>query len=440
MKKFVMCVLLAVSLLLAGCSFGSFSVDTLLTAPKLSKEQQEIHEKLIQSVGSDIVLKYPQSGENRSAFVVANIDDEPTDEAIVFYEYSSLLNADVGINICVLDKTSDDKWEVKYKFSGPGTDIDRIIITRLGKNEKLSIIVGYSTLSINEKTLEIYNFSEGVLNLVATDTYNVIETIDLNNDNYSEIVLVQSGAESSNATASLLSVNNSQIEKSSVTEMSSTSESIVYYTKGKVTAQNKALFVDCRNVDGTVHTEIFYYRYNNLQNPMNQIGHKLISRTVRPDGYYSADVDGDGIIEIPTVKVLKGYEAMPAEEQLYLTTWNGYSDYYNLTEKLVGFYSIPMGYMFSFPESWLDKVTVKRDDVTGENVFYEFNNSLEESTSELMRIAVCPKSESEEYHSMGYQLITSLGQIDYLVKISDNPNNELQPNISTVRRYFYVVS
>lgn len=431
--------LLSVSLLLSGCSFGTFSVDTLLAAPKLSEEQKQIHEKVIESIGSDIVLKYPKSGENRSAFVVADIDDEPTDEAIVFYEHSNIFNADVGINICVLDKTSDDNWKVKHKFTGPGTDIDRIIVTKLGKNEKTSIIVGYSTLNINEKALEIYNYADGTMNLIASDTYNVIETIDLNNDKYNEIVLVQSGAEGENATASVLTIKDSQIIKSSTSNLLTPSEAIVNYTKGKVSQRNKALFVDSRNADGTLRTEFLLYRYDALQNPVYQIGQELSTKTSRPDGYYSADVDGDGIIEIPTVTPLKGYEMLPAEQQLYLTTWNQYTDFYKLTPKVVGYYSISKGYMLQLPQEVIDKVTVKRDDITGEAVFYEYNNSLEESTTELFRISVCPKSESEGYVNMGYSIITSVGQIDYLAKISDNKYVEYIPDILTLRRNFYVV-
>ena len=76
-------------LTMTGCSALNFSVEGLINAPKLTSEQSEIHQALIESVGSNITLKYPKNGEYRSAYVIANIDDEPTDEAMVFYEYTS---------------------------------------------------------------------------------------------------------------------------------------------------------------------------------------------------------------------------------------------------------------------------------------------------------------------------------------------------------------
>lgn len=440
MKTKLSILLMCAALLLSGCSFGTFSVDTLLTPPKLSQEQQEIHQCLIESVGNDITLKYPSSGDNRSAFVVANIDSEPTEEAIVFYEYSDLLKSSAGIRINVLDKNGNNKWKSQYDFEGPGTDIDKIVITNTSKNDDISIIIGYSTLNMTDKILEVYNYKDGMLNLIGRDTYSVLETIDLDNNGYNEIVTVQSGVEGSNATASLISVNESQLVKSNITEMGVVSSSVTRFIKGKAMPSHKALFLDCKNPDGSIHTEFLYFRYNSLQNPVAQIGDKLIQQTTRPDGYYSTDVDGDGVIEIPTVTVLPGYELLSSDKQLYLTTWSVYEDFYKLEDRMSGYYSINMGFMLAFPDSWKNKVTVKRDEITGEVVFYEFSETLENSVNELARIAVCPKSDAEEYIDNGYKVITAVGQVDYLVKLADEGSNELATNLQTIRRNFYVVS
>ena len=70
--------------MLCGCSAGFFSGD-LLTSPRLTDEQTEIYNALTASAGR-VDLRYPHTGSYRSAFVIRNIDNEPTDEAIVFYE------------------------------------------------------------------------------------------------------------------------------------------------------------------------------------------------------------------------------------------------------------------------------------------------------------------------------------------------------------------
>ena len=97
-------------LTMTGCSALNFSVEGLINAPKLTSEQSEIHQALIESVGSNITLKYPKNGEYRSAYVIANIDDEPTDEAMVFYEYTSNGSEEDGLRVNILDKDEDGNY------------------------------------------------------------------------------------------------------------------------------------------------------------------------------------------------------------------------------------------------------------------------------------------------------------------------------------------
>ncbi|MEG2429629.1 MAG: hypothetical protein RSA99_04525, partial [Oscillospiraceae bacterium] len=65
MSKFKISVLfvLVFSILLTGCTYSNAGIDTIMTPPKLSKEQNEIYAALSENVGKNIKLKYPRSGE-----------------------------------------------------------------------------------------------------------------------------------------------------------------------------------------------------------------------------------------------------------------------------------------------------------------------------------------------------------------------------------------
>ena len=76
-KKFLSCFL---PLILTGCSV-EINVDTMLTPPKLSGEQEQIYQALQEAAGSDIRLKYPKSGSYLSAFIIADIDEESGEES-----------------------------------------------------------------------------------------------------------------------------------------------------------------------------------------------------------------------------------------------------------------------------------------------------------------------------------------------------------------------
>ena len=71
-------------LLLSGCAFPQTGVESLLAAPLLNEEQNEVYAALVRETGSSIKLLYPQRGENRSAFLLMNLDEEATNEAVSY--------------------------------------------------------------------------------------------------------------------------------------------------------------------------------------------------------------------------------------------------------------------------------------------------------------------------------------------------------------------
>lgn len=427
---------------MSGCSAVSFTVDGLLNAPKLTEEQSEIHQALIAAVGSNITLKYPKNGENRSAYVIADIDGEEGDEAIVFYEYGSGGNGD-GLRVNLLDKDDKGKWYSVKELAGAGTDVDRVIISPMGDYNRTSVLVGYQTITSEDKTLEVYSYSGGDFKRVGLNTYSVLETLDINSDRYNELIAIErttnteTGAVS--AAASMLDMKDGELVKGDAIEMCTGVVSYEASLTGLLNPEHEAIFIDGMNAEGMMQTEVVYYRYSGLQNPMQQSPEKLLPLCTRPAGYFSADMDGDGVVEIPGTQAMTGYENAVAEEMVYMTTWNVYEDFFNLAEKYRGYYSISDGYFFAFPNRWKDKVTVKRDPDTDELVFYKYDGDINSSMGEIMRIAVSAKSKSGAFSDDGYSLIDSKGQLDYLVKLPADRREQLILTIDEVKNNFYII-
>lgn len=427
---------------MSGCSAVSFTVDGLLNAPKLTEEQSEIHQALIAAVGSNITLKYPKNGENRSAYVIADIDGEEGDEAIVFYEYGSGGNGD-GLRVNLLDKDEKGKWYSVKELAGAGTDVDRVIISPMGDYNRTSVLVGYQTITSEDKTLEVYSYSGGDFKRVGLNTYSVLETLDINSDRYNELIAIErttnteTGAVS--AAASMLDMKDGELVKGDAIEMCTGVVSYEASLTGLLNPEHEAIFIDGMNAEGMMQTEVVYYRYSGLQNPMQQSPEKLLPLCTRPAGYFSADMDGDGVVEIPGTQAMTGYENAVAEEMVYMTTWNVYEDFFNLAEKYRGYYSISDGYFFAFPNRWKDKVTVKRDPDTDELVFYKYDGDINSSMGEIMRIAVSAKSKSGAFSDDGYSLIDSKGQLDYLVKLPADRREQLILTIDEVKNNFYII-
>lgn len=161
MKKIIATIGIAFVLLLSGCS-TSLSVDGVLAPPKLSNQQNRIYSALEAQVGKNITLKYPKSGDYRSAFVLADIDSDNEDEALVFYEPNTVTPNSSNLRVNVLDRNSEGEWFSTCDIVGEGVEVDKISFADLGYQGKRSIIIGYSSTGTSEKYMVIYHYAEGM--------------------------------------------------------------------------------------------------------------------------------------------------------------------------------------------------------------------------------------------------------------------------------------
>jgi hypothetical protein len=418
-----------------GCNIWNGGVETLLSPPKLSTQQQEIYQALTSSLDNKINIKYPKSGDYLSAFIVANFDDEPTEEAIVFYEKTGITADETSLRINILDQ-DNGSWKSVFDRSADGSEIETVNIAKLGESNKISIIVGYSMLQ-GEKQVCIYTYSrdnsESALTENFSDTYSLMSVEDLDNDSYNELVLITGNMTSSYAEAKVLKLDaNEKYNLTRVSMDSNTTDYVQCLYSNDSNGISKDIFIDSIVSTGTIQTEILYlddtgYIINNA----NTYESVLSVSTIRPSGYTSYDIDNDGTVEIPIVSVFKGYESLPDTEQLQMTTWLCYQNKALIT-KYYGYYSINDGYFFALPERWKDKVTIKLDNNRKDVVFYEYNENLENSTQELLRLTVSNKEEYSEVQSNGYQLMRTNGSNYYLAKVAENIDSDLEISLAEV--------
>ena len=125
---------------LPACSFN-MNVESMLSPPRLTAEQEQIYHALLDSVSTQqLSLKYPKSGENLSAFTVADLDGDGSDEAIVFYESSRTTAEENPLRYHILAQ-KDGKWTGIKEYTTKGAEIDRIDIAKLGSNPRTNLIL-----------------------------------------------------------------------------------------------------------------------------------------------------------------------------------------------------------------------------------------------------------------------------------------------------------
>ena len=404
--------------ILTGCSFSA-SIDTLMSPPKLSVEQEQIYNALTDAAGTSISLKYPKSGKYLSAFIVEDIDGDGGNEAIVFYEKTSLAVEENTLRINILDKDGD-KWRSVCDTSADGTEIEKVIISQLGENERINLIIGSSLINRSEKNVSIYNYNNGIIERTFIEPYSFIDVTDLDKDETNEFLVLAGVSSGSPAVAEAYKLDAEGKYHKYSAELSGSFTEFDSLNYGNING-NTGLYIDAASGAGMLQTDIIYMDGSGIKKIFKEPQESL--ETLRSAGCNSFDIDGDGSLEIPVQTIAPGYEEVSESEQLKLTNWMFINENEKKERKYTSYYSVQNGYIFVFPDKWHNKVTIKRDAINDELVFCALGEN-NQAGRELMRIFVAEDSASAgDRISTGYMLLHTKGDFSYLAYIPPYTEN-----------------
>lgn len=413
-KKLLLIPICLLCMALCGCSLGA-SVDNMLTPPKLSEEQNEIYQELINSVGKSVKLKYPRNGDYRSAFVIRNIDDEPGDEALVFYESKDIRSGESALRLKFLDK-SGGNWEAVYDLACPGNEVDSIVFADLGSDTPSvasetetsalsdrgtsAIILSCTLLNQSEKSVLVLKYKDKKPVELLSSTYSCMSIADLNKDSQNELVIVSVNREMQTASASMYTDSTDGLELLSNTPLYGGAADYIRVTQGRLDENTPALFLDYSKGGGQSGTDVLYCYGSRLFCP-NSIGSNpaggLISRQVNDymAEIYSFDIDKDGFVEIPSTTPLPGYETLTKPEQLCAVQWYTVKND-NFTLESNSYFSGKYRFALLFPNRWTGVVTAVADFTNNDIIFISYNADVGlnvTESNEIMRIHAAEKSD-----------------------------------------------
>lgn len=397
MKKKI-ALLAALCTIMCGCSAG-VSVENMLTPPRLLAEQNEIYDELKKSVGQNVKLKYPRSGDYRSAFVMYDIDDEDGEEALVFYESKNAAAGESALRLKFLDK-SDGKWAAVYDLACAGSEVESISFSRLGTGGAIDIIIRYTLLNQSEKAFSVIRYADKVPTTLYSSAYSCLEVFDINGDGMDELVTVTSDKTLGTATAMMFTNGENGFEKLSEVSMYGGSADYLRVTKGRLNENTQALFFDYTKGGGQSGTDVVYCYGNRLfcpdsvgANPQSGIISRLVNDYMSE--IYCYDIDSDGFVEIPSTTPLPGYEVLTLPEQLCAVVWYTVADD-NFSAKYYSYFSGKYRFALVFPSRWQGVVTAVTDFSNNEIVFISYDEEkglAVDGTTELMRIRAVDKDD-----------------------------------------------
>lgn len=296
--------LIAISLLLSGCSFRlASSVDELISPVSPSGDNANVQKALENYCKGGFSLRTPSGGLYTTSYIFYDFDIDGTEEAIAFYESSSNLGV---INMAVIDKNNDN-WSVIYNLEGRGSDIFSIDFKDLNGDKSPEFIVLWDVISSSTShLLSVYEYSSGngfsLAEIGKPLTMNNYISVDTDSNGIDEIMVftVDSG-DSISAEAVLYSYDNGKMRSLGSTKLDghiSSYKSIVSENLGSIVY----VYADAVKSNGTqMLTEIIHWSdyYDTIVSPFYSYSTGVTKSTTRSVMMTSRDINSDGFIEIP---------------------------------------------------------------------------------------------------------------------------------------------
>ncbi len=418
---------------MSSCSAAS--VEELLSPPKLDGEQTEIYNALRNFTNGDIILKYPKSGQYRSAFVVKNLDNEASDEAVVFYEIPNISDGS-SLRLNFLDK-QDGRWVSVYDFAASGGEVESVRFEDLGLGS-VTMIVNYLMQSTSDRYTSVMTYTGGLpaeimnvrniyMDIFDADGSGTDDLFTIVNDRVSGVAAadIYGAAEGAQGTAKLAQLGH--------VSLNSGFAGIKNVLCGCATEQNShALFIDYVFSDGSFGSDAVIYsgRYFYLAPALDP---DVTFRNVNTYTPYipCRDVDGDGSVEIPYTKPFPEYTELSRAEQVNMTVWcslerGGTS----LAEKYRSFVGTKGDYVFLFPDNW-GAVTASVSISDSVVAFNRYDSISGIRGEELLRIYGSPDGgtpktgEGAELISLGRSELTGYSYYALLTSSDFTPTEEM---------------
>lgn len=311
MKRFTTAVILLM-LFAAGLillfSLKSKPIDSLLHAPVRDEQSAQIWQVFEKAAGRNYTLKTPADGGHRSALIHVDLDGDEKEEILAFY------SKDGASEIVFLQifASGDNGWVALAGAESGFTEVKQVEFADIDGDGKLEIIVGWGLQSSElMQQLNIYtvDIEKAEIKSIFQTKYSLFGVFDLNADGKSELAVIY-GDKSAASALSVLKVFSSSFGKISQTALLDVDP--VISTVSKITfdysrkTNESRVYIDGFTADGQMTTDMICFDIKKSGLERVFVDGKTVSGiSKRSANVECEDINGDGVIEIPTQKKLE---------------------------------------------------------------------------------------------------------------------------------------
>ena len=324
--RWLLCTLLC--LCLAGCSMPGeqVQVEELLRAPKLSGDYGDVQTALNDWLGESAQLKYPMQGDLLSPFLIHDLDGDGQQDAAVLYTTAQSSN----VCVAILQKGRDGMWQVRQNAEGLADTVASVGLAQLQPGDASQLVVGYVAAQ-GDHYLAVYSYTDGELSTILEQQYQQYLVEDITGGGSQDLILM-STLEDGGVQIELLTVDKEgSFQQVAVMGLSADRFSGCASVAAGVGADGRHYLVldGWTGISGNNLASVLLYFDEDTQQmvPADQIStEKLYTASLRNvPSLVSQDLDGDGIVEIPTQPDEAGLLNMSQSRRMDFIVWMDYT-------------------------------------------------------------------------------------------------------------------
>lgn len=337
----------------SGCSDMQKPVNDLLSPPKLPMNMEKI-KVLINSVYDEISYIIPLSGKNTNSVQFIDIDGDGSDELFLFHKVA---NSNKPLRVLVLSKDDNGAWIFNDEIRGVGFGINMVEYEDVDLDGVKEIFIGWQVANNKNKALSVYKYvknKEISIQKVFENVYTQFCIGDLIGNGKKQLIIIEQDITEGMAMATMYDHVFNYVDDVVI-------EGVVdkYYSiKVDHAIKNKqGCFIDSIYGNGVMITELLVF-----DGQLINVFYDDINKTTRIINRISKDIDLDGVIDIPKVRMPYNYNIIDFLEgdssEEWITTWynwNGDNGLYFNTESYI---NSRLGFEFVFPSDWKQNMQI----------------------------------------------------------------------------------
>lgn len=341
-------------LLLGGCSLATG--DGLLLLPKVPAEYVQLQQQLDAILANGASYAVAQTGTNRQAVQLVDLDGDGDEEALAFFR------TDSGAYQVYAFRQEAEGYHSLGMAEGYGTALRAVYYPRLSDGSSgLAMCWGFDEGGSYGMT--VYGFGQHGMAVLLDIHYGDVTIRDIDGDGAEELAFAVRDNVTGLYSARVYQHRAGQYRILYEVPMCLEVRSVANMQFGTVEDDLLGLYVDSHSTAGGYVTDLICYDGQAAANRTIDQASGSGSKTWRPTSVFCTDINGDGRVDVPISHIFP-YEPNEVEARARL-------DWYNFdregAERQVGstLHAVSENWYLDWPEKWGDQVRVAKGSGAG---------------------------------------------------------------------------